>query len=112
MNGFLTVKEVADKWDMTVRNVQNLCAAGKIEGVAKFGNAWAIPEDAEKPQDMRVISGAYKNWRKKSQQYHETIASDTKMILFFLKYQKTPSVQVNIKNENTDFTGISHQKQI
>ena len=52
---------------MTVRNVQNLCAAGKIEGVAKFGNAWAIPEDAEKPQDMRVISGAYKNWRKKSQ---------------------------------------------
>lgn len=67
MNGFLTVKEVADKWGMTVRNVQNLCAAGKIEGVAKFGNAWAIPEDAEKPQDMRVISGVYKNWRKKSQ---------------------------------------------
>lgn len=67
MNGFLTVKVVTDKWDMTVRNVQNLCAAGKIEGVAKFGNAWAILEDAEKPQDMRVISGAYKNWRKKSQ---------------------------------------------
>lgn len=67
MNGFLTVKEVADKWGMTVRNVQNLCAAGKIEGVAKFGNAWAIPEDAEKPQDMRMISGVYKNWRKKPQ---------------------------------------------
>ena len=103
MNGFLTVKVVTDKWDMTVRNVQNLCAAGKIEGVAKFGNAWAILEDAEKPQDMRVISGAYKNWRKKSQQYHEKHSRDTKMILFFLKNQKTPSVQVYIKNENTDF---------
>lgn len=97
---------------MTVRNVQNLCAAGKIEGVAKFGNAWAIPEDAEKPQDMRVISGAYKNWRKKSQWYHGRHSRDTKMILFFLKNSKTPSVQANIKNENTDFIGISHQKQI
>ena len=28
------------------------------------------------------------------------------------KNSKTLSIQVNIKNENTDFTGISHQKQI
>ena len=32
----------------------------------KFGNAWAIPEEAEKPQDGRIISGSYKNWRKKT----------------------------------------------
>ena len=39
MNGFLTVREVADKWNMSVRNIQNLCAAGKLEGAVKFGNA-------------------------------------------------------------------------
>lgn len=36
MNGFLTVREVADKWNISVRNIQNLCAAGKIEGTVKF----------------------------------------------------------------------------
>lgn len=66
MNGFLTAKEVADKWNMSVRNVQNLCAADKVEGAVKFGNAWAIPETAEKPLDQRVTSGSYRNWRKKS----------------------------------------------
>ena len=66
MNGYMTVRVVADKWDMSVRNIQNLCAAGKLDGAVKFGNAWAIPEDAEKPLDGRIISGSYKNWRKKS----------------------------------------------
>ncbi len=66
MNSYLTVRDVADKWNMSVRNIQNLCAAGKLDGAVKFGNAWAIPEDAEKPQDGRIISGSYKNWRKKS----------------------------------------------
>ena len=65
MNGFLTVREVADKWNMSVRNIQNLCAAGRVEGAVKFGNAWAIPETADKPQDKRITSGSYRNWRKK-----------------------------------------------
>jgi len=66
MNGYMTVRDVADKWNMSVRNIQNLCAAGKLDGAVKFGNAWAIPEGAEKPRDGRIISGSYKNWRKKS----------------------------------------------
>ena len=66
MNGYITVRDVADKWNMSVRNIQNLCAAGKLDGAVKFGNAWAIPEDSEKPQDGRIISGSYTNWRKKS----------------------------------------------
>ena len=36
----------------------------KLEGAVKFGNAWAIPETAEKPQDNRGTSGSYRNWRK------------------------------------------------
>ena len=66
MNGFLTVKEVADKWNMSLRNIQNLCAAGKVSGAVKFGSVWAIPENAERPQDKRVTSGSYRNWRKKN----------------------------------------------
>ena len=39
---------------------------GRIDGVIKFGRAWAIPVDAEKPGDARITTGEYKNWRKKS----------------------------------------------
>ena len=66
MNGFITAKDAAEKWNMSVRNIQNLCAAGKLDGAMKFDNAWAIPEDAKEPQDGRIISGSYKNWRKKT----------------------------------------------
>ena len=66
MEGFLTIKEVAEKWNITGRQVQKMCSEGKIPGASKFGNAWAIPEDAKKPNDGRITSGAYINWRKKN----------------------------------------------
>ena len=52
MNG-MTVKEVAKKWDVTPRQVQLLCANGRILGAVRFGRAWVIPTDAEKPKDGR-----------------------------------------------------------
>ena len=44
MKGYLTIKEVANKWNITPRRVQILCAEGLIPGATKFANAWAIPE--------------------------------------------------------------------
>lgn len=70
--GYLTIKEVAEKWDITPRRVRTLCENGRIEGAAKLGREWAIPEKAEKPIDRRITSGEYKNWRKK-----ETIIGKT-----------------------------------
>lgn len=65
IKGYLTVKEVAEKWGVTPKRVQVLCVAGRIEGASKFGREWAIPESAEKPTDHRVTTGEYRNWRKK-----------------------------------------------
>ncbi len=65
LEGYLTVKETAEKWGLNPRTVQTMCGDGRIEGAKKFGKAWAIPATAEKPIDKRVISGRYKNWRKK-----------------------------------------------
>jgi DNA-binding CsgD family transcriptional regulator len=39
---------------MTPRNIQILCASGKIEGATRFGRAWMIPKDANKPADGRT----------------------------------------------------------
>ena len=51
---FLTTKEVAEKWDITDRQVRILCAAGKVVGAIQKGRAWLIPNDSEKPVDERT----------------------------------------------------------
>ncbi|MCI5726959.1 MAG: helix-turn-helix domain-containing protein [Clostridium sp.] len=59
MNGYLKISEVAKKWGIKERRINTLCLEGRIEGAVKFGNTWAIPENAKKPQDKRIKSGKY-----------------------------------------------------
>lgn len=61
----MTVNEIAEKWNISPRRVQIMCASGEIQGAVKFGRSWAIPEDIERPNDKRVTTGEYRNWRKK-----------------------------------------------
>ncbi len=63
IEGYITIKEAADKWGVSRRRVQEMCSTGRINGANKFGSVWAIPKDAEKPFDNRITSGKYKNWR-------------------------------------------------
>lgn len=51
---YLTVRETAEKWELSDRMVQQFCIDGRIPGAQKFGKSWAIPADAEKPQDPRI----------------------------------------------------------
>jgi hypothetical protein len=56
---YLTVREVAMKWNLSERRLQTMCNEGLILGVKRFGKSWAIPSDAKKPEDKRVKSGKY-----------------------------------------------------
>lgn len=56
---YLSIRETAEKWGLSVRWVQTLCATGRIEGVTRIGNMWVVPEDAERPKDARIKSGKY-----------------------------------------------------
>lgn len=56
---YLSIRETAEKWGLSVRWVQTLCSTGRIEGVARIGNMWVIPDDAVKPKDARITSGKY-----------------------------------------------------
>ena len=51
----MTVKEAAQRWCVTERLVQRLCAEGRIDGTVKFGRSWGIPVSARKPGDPRRI---------------------------------------------------------
>ncbi len=59
MKGYLKISEVSEKWGIKERRINTLCLEGRIEGVIKFGNTWAIPENAEKPKDERIRTGKY-----------------------------------------------------
>ena len=41
-----------------------MCAEGSIKGATKFERAWAIPSNADKLTDNRIITGKYKDWRR------------------------------------------------
>ena len=53
MKGYLSVREISYKWNVSERWVSKLAQDGRIPGVERFGRSWAIPEDAEKPADPR-----------------------------------------------------------
>lgn len=53
LNGYCTVDQFSEKWEISKRRVQKLCSEGRIHGAQKFGTSWAIPDDAEKPMDGR-----------------------------------------------------------
>lgn len=59
MNGYMKISDAAKKWGIGERRINTLCLEGRIAGAVKFGNTWAIPEDAEKPKDDRIKSGKY-----------------------------------------------------
>ena len=53
MMDYILIAEAAAKWGITRRRVQVLCNESRIPGLTKFGKAWAIPRDSEKPADAR-----------------------------------------------------------
>ena len=50
---YMTARQEEKKWNISQRRVQILCAEDRIKGTFKLGEAWAIPENAEKPEDNR-----------------------------------------------------------
>lgn len=47
---YLSVKEIAKKWNTSERSVRNYCAEGRVDGAFLTGKTWNIPENAEKPE--------------------------------------------------------------
>ena len=59
MEGYMTLKEAAEKWGIGDRRINTLCLEGRIEGASKIGNLWVIPVDTPKQDDNRIKSGKY-----------------------------------------------------
>lgn len=51
---YLSVLQTAERWGISTRRIQILCAEGRVPGAVRIGHVWAIPADAEKPKDART----------------------------------------------------------
>lgn len=47
---FISVSEIAKKWNVSDRMVRNYCASGRIPGAFLTGKTWNVPADAVKPE--------------------------------------------------------------
>lgn len=50
---YMTLKEAAEKWNVSPRRVNYYCAGARIPGAVKIAGIWLVPKDAEKPVDKR-----------------------------------------------------------
>lgn len=50
---YMTLKEASEKWGITPRQINYLCASDRIPGAMKMATIWLVPKDAEKPVDRR-----------------------------------------------------------
>ena len=53
---YISVKAASEKWGISERRIPKLCEENRIDGTEKFGRAWMIPKDAQKPIDGRYKS--------------------------------------------------------
>ena len=58
---YLNITETAEKWGISPRRLQTLCANGKVEGATRFGKVWIIPKNTQKPVDGRTKASKESN---------------------------------------------------
>ena len=56
---YCSLRQISEKWGISVRRIQVLCVEKRIPGAVKIGYSWAIPANAEKLKDASVKSGKY-----------------------------------------------------
>ena len=56
---YMSINQAAQEWKISSRRIQVLCVQERIPGACRIGKMWAIPKDAQKPEDARIKSGKY-----------------------------------------------------
>ena len=61
----MTTKEAAEQWNLTMRRVQALCEANKVDGAVFLGRQWVIPKETSKPIDGRTKEAKHGKYNEK-----------------------------------------------
>ena len=86
--GYISVREVSSKWNISPRRIQKLCSEGRISGAYRLGNTWLIPESATQPTDPRKKTTSKINNSLSTTSEHQVIPRD-KLIQYIQSKQYT-----------------------
>lgn len=53
---WMTARQAAEKWDVSLRYAQRLLADGRVSNAKKYGRSWMIPSGTKKPDNPRKAS--------------------------------------------------------
>ena len=73
LKGYLSVKETAERWGVSVRWVNQYILEGRIPGCEKLGNAWAIPDGCVKPAKRTTGPKPKKNLTKRDRETDQVL---------------------------------------
>ena len=110
---YLSVAEIAEKWNISERSVRNYCAHGRVEGAFLTGKTWNIPESAEKPErtnkkkeEPKTLLDILQNEKKNNRKYN-SIGSESFISVLHSTTLLTPTSFFNNtycqKHKNCDY---------
>ncbi len=79
---YLSVKEYANKYNISTRRTTLLCSEGRVVGAKKISGVWLIPSDSEKPIDKRISNIDF------TKKYQETRKTILNILNFFSEKEK------------------------
>ena len=56
---YLSVREVAEAWEVSEAMIRKYCAQKRIPGAKQKGGVWVIPNTAKKPSSRMATSSRY-----------------------------------------------------
>ena len=98
---YLSVSQMAKKWNMSERGVRKYCAEDKIPGAFLTGKTWNIPENAEKTKRKNKKSNEHQTLleRLKSEKASYIPAE------YIIKYRlNLPIIQITLREANLPTT--------
>lgn len=99
---YMTVQQVAEKWNISDRRVRVLCREGKITGAVKDGKSYKIPLDSKKPADGRTKKrDDTKRWLKWDNEIIGTIISENTVSFLEPNFNEVVTLYTHGANEWT-----------
>jgi hypothetical protein len=101
---YMTAKEAAEKWGVTVRQVQSGCESGRVEGSIRVGYMWLISKETQKPIDGRTKAAKLRKKQKLNKaddpvkNTYELRLYDATLLLFELTVSELGGYEANITN--------------
>ena len=110
--GYLTAKQLSERWGISERRIIKLCKEDRISGAIKNGMVWEIPEETLKPSDRRSNIHKYINTQKRimivniKEELKEYLLDLIEKEGYIAEYKQIDEIKDNLDNISKYYEGL------